>query len=59
MQDWAEKWQMDFNVDKCVVVHFGRTNGMKEYNIKGRTLSHVEEQKDLGVRVHWTLKLAS
>ena len=43
MQDWAEKWQMDFNADKCVVVHFGRSNGMKEYNIKGKTLSSVED----------------
>ena len=59
MQDWAEKWQMDFNSDKCVVVHFGRSNGMKEYNIKGKTLSTVEDQKDLGVRVRRTLKSAS
>jgi len=32
---------------------------MKEYNIKGKTLSTVEDQKDLGVRVHRTLKSAS
>ena len=50
---------MDFNPDKCVVVHFGRSNRMKEYNIKGKTLGNVEDQKDLGVRVHRTLKAAS
>ena len=32
---------------------------MREYNITGKTLGSVEDQKDLGVRVHRTLKAAS
>ena len=23
---WADKWQMEFNLDKCEVMHFGRLN---------------------------------
>ena len=49
MQNWAEKWQMEFNPDKCGVVHFGRSNMMAEYSINGKTLGSVEDQRDLGV----------
>ena len=24
LENWAEKWQMEFNPDKCEVMHFGR-----------------------------------
>ena len=41
------------------MVHFGRSNRMAEYNINGRTLGSMEDQKDLGVRVHRTLKAAA
>ena len=23
---WADEWQMEFNLDKCEVMHFGRLN---------------------------------
>ncbi|XP_078059894.1 uncharacterized protein LOC144485672 [Mustelus asterias] len=43
-----------------IVIHFGRSNGMEQqYKMKGTILSSVEDQKDLGVRVHRTLKSAS
>ena len=29
--DWSEEWQMEFNVDKCKVMHIGRTNKNFEY----------------------------
>ncbi|XP_059805558.1 uncharacterized protein LOC132380631 [Hypanus sabinus] len=59
MQKWAEKWQMEFNLEKCEVVHFGRTNSKAEYKVNGRILGSVEEQRDLGVHVHRSLKVAS
>ena len=38
MQSWAEKWQMEFNPNKCEVIHFGRTNLNVDYRVKGRVL---------------------
>jgi len=28
--DWADKWQMQFNLEKRVAVHLGRTNKATE-----------------------------
>ncbi|MDZ1603208.1 reverse transcriptase family protein, partial [Klebsiella pneumoniae] len=59
LQSWAEKWQMEFNPEKCEVVHFGRTNKNAKYWVNGRVLGSVEEQRDLGVYVHRSLKVAT
>jgi len=29
IMDWADKWQIDFNVGKCKVMHVGRTDPKK------------------------------
>ena len=29
--DWSNDWQMTFNVDKCKVMHVGRTNLHSKY----------------------------
>ena len=26
IREWAQKWKMEFNVDKCKIMHIGRTN---------------------------------
>jgi len=49
---WADEWQMEFNVDKCKVMHFGRSNQGRTYSVNGRALGRVIEQRDLGVQVH-------
>lgn len=28
LNDWSEKWQMNFNIDKCKVMHFGAKTQM-------------------------------
>jgi len=38
LQSWAERWQMEFNVEKCVVIHFGKNNRNMEYRANGRIL---------------------
>ena len=35
---WSEEWQMLFNVDKCKVMHFGRSNEKAAYRIGDSTL---------------------
>lgn len=28
---WAEKWQIEFNPEKCKMMHFGSTNEARNY----------------------------
>eukprot|EP00061_Rhincodon_typus_P008505 g31179.t1 len=34
MGQWAEEWQMEFNLDKCEVLHFGKANQGRTYTLK-------------------------
>ena len=52
---WAEKWQMKFNTDKCKVIHFGG-GSPSNYVMDSKTLENIDEEKDLGVLIHKTLK---
>ena len=51
---WSCDWQMLFNLDKCHILHFGKTNPRYDYNINGYQLHHVDEEKDLGVIIDST-----
>ena len=46
--EWARTWLMEFNKKKCKVIHFGLKNQHFEYHIDGYSLTHTEEEKDLG-----------
>lgn len=54
--DWADTWQMKFNVDKCVVMHFGSQNNRYEYEMNGRKLKASTTERDLGVVISDTGK---
>ena len=56
---WATKWRMEFNVAKCKVIHVGRKNLKWQYEMGGERLSVGEEEKDLGVWTHQSLKPAT
>ena len=43
--DWAVKWQMKFNVEKCKVVHYGKRSIDVEYNLYGQPLEEVASEK--------------
>ena len=32
---WAKKWQMEFNVDKCKVMHVGNSGSSSNYYMEG------------------------
>ena len=55
-EEWAEVWRMEFNVDKCKILHVGRKNPKYEYEMAGQKLGTVTEEKDLGVWMKDTLK---
>ena len=45
LENWAEKWQMEFNPDKCEVMHFGRSNSGGNYNRKGRIIRSIDIER--------------
>ena len=53
LQEWSEKWNLYFNVDKCKVLHIGRNNPCLDYkmNVNDSTckVKECKEEKDLGV----------
>ena len=53
---WAEKWQMQFNVDKCKVLHIGSNNDQTKYSLNGSELCKVNNEKDLGIIISNDLK---
>ena len=56
--EWADAWQMQYNVDKCEVIHFGGKNRKADYYLNGVRLGEGEVQRDLGVLVHQSLKVS-
>jgi hypothetical protein len=56
--DWAREWGMKFNEKKCKILHLGRNNPRYEYFMNGTKLTVVEEEKDVGVVIHKSLKPA-
>ena len=55
---WSEEWQMNFNLDKCKIMHIGNKNKVfDEYAIGGHMLEKVEEEKDLGVIINDKFKV--
>ena len=55
---WASEWQVTSNSKKCKVLHFGKTNEKRDYELNGTVLDGVSVQKDLGIDVSGDLKSA-
>uniref|UniRef100_A0A8C5MJL4 Reverse transcriptase domain-containing protein n=1 Tax=Leptobrachium leishanense TaxID=445787 RepID=A0A8C5MJL4_9ANUR len=53
--DWALKWQMKFNLDKCKVMHFGVKNTQVIYTLNGTELGKCKQEKDLGIIIDFKL----
>ena len=47
--EWASKWQMSFNVEKCSVMHIGHNNMQSNYNISNQQLPTADQQRDRGI----------
>jgi len=47
---------MEFNPEKCEVIHFGRSNLTRKHSMNGGILGSSVEQRDLGVFAHRSLK---
>ena len=51
VREWAIKWKMEFNVDKCKIMHLGKKNPKHTYNMGGSELAVTREERDLGVLI--------
>ena len=51
LQEWSRKWLLEFNENKCKVMHIGRSNPGYEYQLNNTTLEVTMEEKDLGIYV--------
>ena len=53
---WSQDWGMEFNVDKCKVLHYGKKNQEYSYTMNGTEMEKVDTEKDVGVLVNKTGK---
>ena len=59
LQEWEEKWDMEFNPSKCQVLHITRSRRPIRYNytMHGQTLDSVEKARYLDVDISSDLSL--
>ena len=56
LEDWERKWLLEFNSDKCKVLHVElNDNEHLDYVLNGKKLKKTEQEKDLGVLTSGTL----
>ena len=49
VSNWAKRWQMEFNVSKCTVIHYGEGNIGHKYTMD-QPIEEVNSEKDLPSR---------
>src|ERR1043165_6201991 len=59
LEQWGEKWQMEFNTSKCQVMHLGKKNSEEIYMIDGVPLEAAKEERDLGIIITDNLKVGA
>ncbi len=56
---WTERWEMLFNVNKCLLLQVGTRNQKLEYEMNGTKLESVQCIIDLGVTIASSLSSPS
>ena len=54
--NWANTWNMSFNISKCKVLHVGRNNLNHIYTMNGTPLEVATVERDIGVKISLNLK---
>ena len=57
VHEWAERWKMKFNVEKCKIMHIGRRNPRSKYAMGGVELQATSAERDLGITIDDKLDL--
>ena len=58
LESWAEKWQMEFNVDKCSVMHLVKNDMCADYSLFNKQIKVSEKERDLGIIVDNKLRFS-
>jgi ribonuclease P/MRP protein subunit RPP40 len=59
ISDWAHKWGMSFNINKCQVLHMGNKNKNFTYKLQGVDVVNAIDVGDLGVLVTKEFKMGT
>ncbi len=51
LEQWCITWQLEVNVSKCHVLHFGKDSLQRQYHFAGSVIPSSNEVSDLGVTV--------
>ena len=54
--EWANKWHMNLNVDKCSVMYIGHNSLQGNYNMSDQQFPTTDQQRDLGIIITKHLK---
>ena len=46
---WTERFDVKFNLSKCCVLHFGKSNIKANYRMNNLNITKKEQEKDLGI----------
>jgi ribonucleases P/MRP protein subunit RPP40 len=57
LEEWSTVWEMPFNIEKCKIMHIGNSNMKERYEMGGKVLEEVQEEKDLGIIVSDNFKV--
>ena len=55
---WANRWDMDFNVNKCGIMNIGKINLEFQYEINDGWVKSVDEERDLWVLISKDLEFS-
>ncbi len=55
---WSSDWQMQFNIDKCSVIHIGKNNSQPQYSLCNKVLKTSKKERDLGIIMDDSLKFS-
>jgi ribonucleases P/MRP protein subunit RPP40 len=56
LSKWSKDWQMEFNIEKCSVIHIGAKNEGNKYSLCNRDLRVSNKERDLGIIMDDELK---
>ena len=56
LYNWSDKWEMQFNINKCNIMRVGKGEGTVEYSLNNIALDRIYCARDLGVQVSSDLR---